>query len=154
MAVNEPRILIVDDEAAVRGLLRVIAQRCGLIADEASDGYQCIELLEKNTYDVILLDLAMPWVNGLEVIEYIKRKDIHPAVIVLTAMTRWSFAGIDPDVVHCILRKPCDVELLSAVLYGAANAMFERRSARSVANEPFRSTESARFGLTAVSPTD
>ena len=119
-----------DDEAPVRGLLRVIAQRSGLTADEAADGYQCLELLERNTYDVILLDLAMPWLNGLEVIDYLKRKGIHTAVIVLTAMTKWNFAGIDPEVVHCILRKPCDVDLLSAMLSAAANAMFERRRPR------------------------
>ena len=124
---KEPRILIVDDEAPVRGLLRVIAQRSGLIADEAGNGFECLELLGRNTYDVILLDLAMPWMNGLEVIEYLKRKDSHPAVIVLTAMTKWNFAGIDPEVVHCILRKPCDVDLLSSMLCAAAKAMFERR---------------------------
>jgi CheY-like chemotaxis protein len=148
--VNEPRVLIVDDEAAVRGLLRVIAQRCGLTADEAADGCECIELLERSDYDVILLDLAMPWLNGLDVIEYLKRKELTPAVIVLTAMTRWSFSGIDPEIVHCILRKPCDVDLLAAMLSAAANAMFERRKAKATHSAGVRSAESARFVWAAV----
>jgi len=147
---KEPRVLIVDDETPVRGLLRVIAQRSGLAADEAADGYECLELLERNTYDVILLDLAMPWMNGLEVIEYLKRKDVHPAVIVLTAMTRWNFAGIDPQVVHCILRKPCDVDLLAAMLSATATAMYERRKRETPTDGALHSAETSRFGWTAV----
>ena len=148
--VKEPRVLIVDDEAPVRGLLRVIAQRNGLAADEAADGFECLELLQRNTYDVILLDLAMPWLNGIEVIDYLKRNHLRPAVIVLTAMTRWSFAGIDPEVVHCILRKPCDVDLLSAMLSGAAAAMYERRKPQESEERAIRSSEASRFGWTAV----
>jgi len=150
VAVKQPRVLIVDDEAPVRGLLRVIAERCGLAVDEAKDGYECIEHIERNTYDVVLLDLAMPWLNGLEVIEYLKRKDIHPAVIVLTAMTRWNFAGVDPDVVHCIVRKPCDVDLLSAMLCAAASAMFERRKPQETPARTLRSSESANSGWVVV----
>ena len=123
-----PRILIVDDDPAVRGLLHVIARRCGVLADEAADGRQCLELLDSNSYDVVLLDLAMPWINGFDVIESLRGKPLRPAVIVITALTRWNFVGIEPGVVHCILRKPFDLDMAGVLIASAATVMYERRT--------------------------
>ena len=122
-----PRILIVDDDASIRGLLRVIAERTGILADEASDGVHALELLDRNPYDVVLLDLAMPRVNGFDVIERLRSKIRRPAVIVLTALSRPNFRDIDPSVVHCVIRKPFDLELVMTLILSAATALYERR---------------------------
>ena len=125
--VGGPRILIVDDDASIRGLLRVIAERTGILADEASDGIHAIELLDRNPYDVVLLDLAMPQVNGFDVIERLRSKIRRPVVIVLTALSRPNFRDIDPSVVHCVIRKPFDLDLVMTLIMSVATALYERR---------------------------
>jgi DNA-binding response OmpR family regulator len=122
-----PRILIVDDDASIRGLLSVIAGRTGILADEASDGVHAIELLDRHPYDVVLLDLAMPRINGFDVIERLRSKIRRPAVIVLTALSRPVFGDLDPSIVHCVIRKPFEVDLVMTLILSAATALYERR---------------------------
>ena len=80
-------ILIVDDDPHFRSLLKERLKNAGYLIAEAGDGAEAIEILKVEAYDVILLDLNMPNMDGYEVLEWIKRnnntKDSH--VIVLTA---------------------------------------------------------------------
>jgi len=124
---SAPRILIADDDASIRGLLRVIAERSGILADEAANGADALELLDRNTYDVLLLDLAMPWVNGFDLIERVRHSTRRPVIIVLSAFSRHAFGELDPSIVHCIVRKPFDVDLLMALIVSAATALWQRR---------------------------
>jgi DNA-binding response OmpR family regulator len=119
--------LIADDDASIRGLLRVIAQRNALHADEAPNGVEALDLIDRNAYDVVLLDLAMPQVNGFDLIDRLRHKSRRPAVIVLTALSQSSFQDLDPAVVHCVIRKPFDLDLLMTLTVSAANALYERR---------------------------
>ena len=122
-----PRILIADDDASIRGLLRVIAERNGLHADEAPNGVEALDLMDRYVYDVVLLDLSMPHVNGFDLIDLLRHKSRRPAVIVLTALSRSSFRDLDPAVVHCVIRKPFDLDLLMTLVVSAANALYDRR---------------------------
>lgn len=124
---SSPRILIADDDASIRGLLRVIAERSGVLADEAANGADALELLDRNTYDLLLLDLAMPWVNGFDLIERVRHKARRPAIIVLSAFSRQALGELDPSIVQCIVRKPFDVDLLMALIVSAATALWQRR---------------------------
>jgi len=124
---SAPRILIADDDASIRGLLRVIAERAGILADEASNGADALELLDRNIYDVLLLDLAMPRVNGFDLIERVRHNSRRPAIIVLSALSRQALGELDPSIVHCIVRKPFDVDLLMALIVSAATALWQRR---------------------------
>lgn len=126
----EPRLLIVDDDPSIRGLLRVIAQRAGILADEATDGVHCLELLERRDYDLIVLDLAMPRLNGFDVVRHLRNRRPRPAVFVLTALARSAFAELDAEVVHCILRKPFDVDLLMSLIVMTATGIHEARRSR------------------------
>ena len=51
------KILIVDDEAKIRGLIHKYAQYENIQADEASNGFEAIEKVEKNNYDLIIMDI-------------------------------------------------------------------------------------------------
>ena len=134
MRASEPRILIVDDDSSIRGLLRVIAQRAGIVADEATDGVHCLELLDRRDYDLIVLDLAMPRLNGFDVIDRLRRRRPRPAVVVLTALGRSAFMDLDAEVVHCILRKPFDVDLLVSLIVTTAAGIHAARRSRSAAS--------------------
>ena len=76
-------ILIVEDESSISNLIRLNLVRCGYVCHCAFDGKQAADLLEKNRYDLVLLDIMLPEIDGYELIEYIRPMDIP--VIFLTA---------------------------------------------------------------------
>ncbi len=78
------RILIVDDEAMIREVLREYAEFEGYETFEASDGREAVRLCRENDYDVILMDVMMPHLDGFSAVKEIKKhKDIP--VIMLSA---------------------------------------------------------------------
>ncbi len=78
------QILVVDDEDRIRRLLRMYLEREGFGIEEAENGEIAMELALKKDYDLILLDLMLPGMDGLDVCEEIRKKKATP-VIMLTA---------------------------------------------------------------------
>jgi DNA-binding NtrC family response regulator len=78
------RILVVDDEDALRTVLSSELEGEGYIVQMAGDGDEAIKILEKNTFDLILLDIKMPTVDGFEVLKYVKQHSPSTKVIMLT----------------------------------------------------------------------
>lgn len=70
------RILVIDDEAPVRDFMKKILTRAGYIIFTASDGKEAIEKLENLYVDLIILDMHMPQMNGLEVLQQIRNNNI------------------------------------------------------------------------------
>jgi DNA-binding NtrC family response regulator len=79
-----PKILIVDDEKAIRRTLKEILEYEKYDIDEAEDGEIGLEKIEKNSYDVVILDIKMPKKDGLEVLTEMQQKGIETPVIVLS----------------------------------------------------------------------
>ena len=77
------RILAVDDERPIAELLRVSLARAGYQCICAYDGVEAADLIEKETFDLILLDIMLPGIDGFELMDYIRSKGIP--VIFLTA---------------------------------------------------------------------
>lgn len=79
-------IMIADDHSMVREGLKQLLELDGdiVVTGEASDGVECLKLLESNVPQVLLLDINMPNMNGLEVLEKIKEQKIDTKVIILT----------------------------------------------------------------------
>lgn len=80
----QERILVVDDEDRIRRLLRMYLEREGYQIDEAEDGESALTKALETDYDLILLDLMLPGMDGLEVCQEIRNKKATP-VIMLTA---------------------------------------------------------------------
>lgn len=80
------RVLIADDHPIVRkGLVQILEDASGIVVvGEASDSSDVLQHVQDNTLDVVLLDLGMPGVGGLELIREIRRAKNHPAVLVLS----------------------------------------------------------------------
>ena len=77
-------ILVCDDEALIRSLIKEYVENEGYKCDEAADGEEAIEKVEENTYDLIIMDIMMPHMDGMEAVKQIKEiKDIP--VIMLSA---------------------------------------------------------------------
>lgn len=77
-------VLIVDDESKMRELVRMYFEREGFKVTEAADGEEALRLLETNAFDLVILDLMMPKIDGLTVCREI-RKRLDIPVIMLTA---------------------------------------------------------------------
>ncbi|HVT44990.1 MAG TPA: response regulator [Thermoanaerobaculia bacterium] len=72
---NEPRkLLVVDDDVHIRRLLRLFLRNSGFEVHEAGTGEEAIKLAEKNDYDVILLDLILPYYGGFRLCQKFRRR--------------------------------------------------------------------------------
>jgi CheY-like chemotaxis protein len=69
----DTRILIVDDEFSVREVLAGILRRAGHIADTASSGEAAIDRIQEVDYDLIILDLRMPGLNGVDTLRELRK---------------------------------------------------------------------------------
>lgn len=123
---SKGRVLVVDDEPAIRALVTKIVERAGYPVDSARDGAEAIERLEDTEYAVIVLDLMMPNVDGYGLIDYIKSSSRRrPAIIVISAGDTAALRRLDGAVVHSILRKPFDIDVLGDLITAAARSMEE-----------------------------
>ncbi len=79
-----PKALVVDDEANIRELVRVYLDAADFSVDEAADGITALRLLGERAYDVVVLDIMLPEVDGVEICRRIRRTSDVP-VLMLTA---------------------------------------------------------------------
>jgi DNA-binding response OmpR family regulator len=77
-------ILIVDDEKPIVELLKHRYVAKGHSVSTAYDGKEALELIKSNSYDLIFLDHNMPGLTGLELLRYIKQKNLKPKVVIIT----------------------------------------------------------------------
>ncbi len=78
------KLLIVDDEDKIRELIKKYAEFEGYETDEASDGMQAVEKCKKNNYDLIIMDIMMPFLDGFSASKEIRKRKNTP-VIMLSA---------------------------------------------------------------------
>ena len=78
------KVLVVDDEKLIVKGIRYSLEQDGMIVEVAYDGRQALEMAQANTYDVILLDVMLPEINGFEVCQMIREFSDVP-IIMLTA---------------------------------------------------------------------
>lgn len=107
------RLLLVDDEDGFR---QTIAKRLtirGIVPEQARNGEECLSILEKKPMDVVVLDVKMPGMNGIEVLDHIKEKYPKTEVLLLTghAKTRDGVDGIKGGAFD-YLSKPIELEHL------------------------------------------
>lgn len=112
------RILIVDDDDAIRSLLATVLRRRGLHADCARNGIEAMEMLGLRRYALVLLDLMMPLMNGREVLDQLGAlsPSVRPLVLVLTAGLESHL--LDATLVVGTIHKPFDVEMLVDTIVG------------------------------------
>ncbi len=114
------RVLIVDDEEKIRTTLLKILTARGFQASGASNGAAALAELDRCAYDVVLLDVKMPGMDGIEVLKTLRERRCHAEVIVLsghaavdTAMAIVRLGAFD------YLLKPCDIDALLDRIYAA-----------------------------------
>jgi two-component system, NtrC family, nitrogen regulation response regulator NtrX len=78
------RVLVVDDETAIREAIKMTLEYEGYKVDEARSGQDGLDKAGKTPYDVILLDIKMPVLDGIEVLENLKEQKIHAPVVMVS----------------------------------------------------------------------
>lgn len=78
---EKSRILVTDDDAQMRKLLRVALERESFSVDEAMDGYDCLEKIDQEKFDLLILDIMMPKLEGWSVCREIRHKKNIPIMI-------------------------------------------------------------------------
>ena len=81
----KPKILVVDDEASIREFLEIMLKRDNYEVKTADNGQKALKLIEQEQFDVVITDLQMPKVSGLELLKKIKERGDETAVLVITA---------------------------------------------------------------------
>jgi two-component system, LytTR family, response regulator AlgR len=134
------RILIVDDEPPARERLRSMLVEAGgfEVAGEAGNGEQALQLVDSLEPDIVLLDVRMPGIDGLEVARHLATQDEPPAVIFTTAFEEYALEAFESQAVAYLL-KPIRAEKLLAAL-AKANRLTrpQLQQVASAAREPAR----------------
>ena len=122
------RVLVVDDEPYVRTIVRLLLEKAGYDVLEAADGEAAIEALNAGenrlVLDVVICDIRMPKINGIQAIEYFQREYPHVPLIVLTAYPETKMAvSFMRNGVTDYLVKPVDAQKLR----GAVERAMEQR---------------------------
>lgn len=111
------RILVVDDEPSITVLLEYNLKLEGYIVETAANGEQAFEIFQRFKPDLIVLDLMLPGMNGLEFCQYLRKQDYHVPVIMLTAMDALSdrIAGLDNGADDYMAKPFSPQELMSRI---------------------------------------
>jgi CheY-like chemotaxis protein len=127
---SKPAVLITDDDPGIRGLLQTMTLLTGCTVETAANGFEALQKLRSQSFDLLLLDLMMPMMSGYDVVDEMKEMDARPAVIVLTATHADAsvLERLDGRVVSSILRKPFDVQAASDFIRVTAAAVHETRA--------------------------
>jgi DNA-binding response OmpR family regulator len=112
----QPRALIVDDEEPIRTMLAALVHQNGFAVDTAADGAEAIVRIDRDGYNVLLLDIMMPRVNGYDVLRHLQatRPDLLRCTIVATALPENVLRDSLVQPVFKIHVKPFDVPRLMA----------------------------------------
>ncbi len=133
---NRTKVLVVDDETALREVLGMRLEDWGFEVRLASDGSQAKDMVEAYEPDIVISDAVMPEISGLELLKNLKEGDATRPVILITA-----HGSVDMAVeamkqgARDFITKPLDYSKLRAVLGAAERDLKERQAARRLASQ-------------------
>lgn len=116
---SSPRILIVDDDVDIARLFKFSLERSGFVVDDFSDPVIALSSYKAGVYDLLLLDIRMPKMNGFEFYQEIKNRDERVKVCFITAYEeyRLEFAKLFPNSeVDCFIKKPIELRTLAKIV--------------------------------------
>lgn len=127
------RFLVVDDYEDIRDVFCRFIERAGHLAHTASDGLEAVELLQRESFDLMLLDLTMPRMDGAEVVRWLAaHPDVAPdlRVVVVTAWAVENKALLMELGVETVLEKPLRMQRLTDLITQAARDSESSRTIR------------------------
>jgi two-component system, NtrC family, response regulator HydG len=117
MAGNKIKALIVDDEKIVRDFFKRLLSLLGLEAVDVEDGYKAIEMVKKEKFDIIFLDVRMPGLNGLETYREIRKIDPNVLSVMITGYAVEDILEqAEKEGVCSAIHKPFDINQIKEVI--------------------------------------
>ncbi len=117
LPVEDQKILIVDDDPSIVDLLNQFLKRKGFKCKTAADGQEAIDLLEKSPFTIIVTDLIMPRVDGLELLKKVKESWPNTDVIVMTGYTKnFTYTDVIKAGASDFVQKPFTLDEIEAKL--------------------------------------
>ena len=137
------RILIADDEAPARSRLRDLLDDCRekfplVIVDEARNGREALEVINREKVDVVLLDIRMPEIDGMEAARHIAGMAEPPAIIFTTAFDAYALKAFEVNAIDYLLKPIRAERLLAALSKTRGQAAVSRAALDAAANKPRR----------------
>jgi YesN/AraC family two-component response regulator len=125
------KILIIDDDKVIADILFDLISDKQRSVDVCYDGLAAIECIQKDSYDLILVDLVMPKVGGLDILKYVKKTNPGSIVIILTGYASLETAIMAiRDGAYDYIRKPCKLEEIKIVIDNAIDMIKLNRENR------------------------
>jgi len=118
-----PEILICDDDATTRKMLRGILKSGGMTVSTAADGQAALRALRKKKFDLVLLDIWMPKISGLDLLELLKDEPHIPKIVIMTSdQTSETLLRALRGRVYHFLAKPVEARALLELVNDALSA--------------------------------
>ena len=135
-----PRVLIADDEAPARSRLRDLLDDCRAefpltVVDEARNGREVLEIVNREKIDIVLLDIRMPEMDGLETARHLAGMGHPPGIIFTTAFDAYAIKAFEVSAIDYLL-KPIRAQRLLAALRKAVGVVPDREALAAAANQP------------------
>jgi two-component system nitrogen regulation response regulator NtrX len=145
MSAMDARLLIVDDDAGVRKVLLRILGGAGYEVEEAGDAFQALEALDASPPDAALLDIKMPGMDGLSLLDNLRRRGLEIPVIILTGHGDefTSRECLEAGAAGYLTKPPDRAELLLAVRGAVAQGRIARAASESAEPPPLLGASSA-----------
>jgi two-component system, OmpR family, response regulator len=117
---NRIRVLLIDDETVFVNALTNVLTRRGIKVQSASDGYQALQILTNEQFDVLVLDLRMPGMDGLATLKAIRERDALTPVLLLSGnIDLKQVSDALQEGAAEVLLKPCPVDALVSSIENA-----------------------------------
>lgn len=117
------RILVADDEESMRWVLSKALKRKGFSVDLASDGRQALAMIQENDYDLAILDIKMPGISGLDLLDKVRDQKKELLVVIMTAEASMKNAvEAMKRGAYDYITKPFDLDVIDAIIEKVARA--------------------------------
>ena len=138
-----PRILIADDEAPARSRLRDLLDECRpefplAIVDEAKTGREALDVVNREKIDIVLLDIRMPDMDGIEAARHLAGMVAPPAIIFTTAFDTYALKAFEVNAIDYLLKPIRQERLLAALRKTQGGNAVSRAALDAAANQPRR----------------
>ncbi|MEI7643362.1 MAG: response regulator transcription factor [Chloroflexales bacterium] len=126
---DSANILVVDDEQNIRLTLSALLRRTGYTVTTAASGEDAVSLFGTQSFDLMLVDLQMPGINGIQVVEALRARGLDTEVIVLTGHGSLESAieGIHQGIFDYMLKTSDPAQIMSRVAAGLADRLKRQR---------------------------